>query len=74
MLKCIDVLALGSVYVDGAMTPAERRSLRLHMLVCRHCRKYLRALQLTRATIAHLPVPVAEQTVEQVLSAIPPTE
>ncbi|HCT41193.1 MAG TPA: anti-sigma factor [Moraxellaceae bacterium] len=74
MLKCIDVLALGSAYVDGAMTPAERRSLRLHMLVCRHCRKYLRALQLTRATIAHLSVPVAEQTVEQVLSAIPPTE
>ncbi|MDO8268813.1 MAG: zf-HC2 domain-containing protein [Moraxellaceae bacterium] len=74
MLKCIDVLALGSVYVDGALTPAERRSLRLHMLVCRHCRRYLRSLQLTRATIAVLPVPATEQTVEQVLSAIPPTE
>lgn len=74
MLKCIDVLALGSVYVDGGLTSAERRSLRLHMFVCRHCRKYLRALQLTRATIAVLPVPVTEQTVEQVLSAILPTE
>lgn len=74
MLKCIDVLALGSVYVDGALAPADRRSLRLHMFVCRHCRKYLRALELTRATIAVLPVPVTEQTVEQVLSAIPPTE
>lgn len=74
MLKCIDVLALGSVYVDGALTPAQRRSLRLHMFVCRHCRRYLRSLQFTRATIAILPVPVAEQTVEQILSVIPPTE
>lgn len=74
MLKCIDVLALGSAYVDGAMTPAERRSLRLHLLMCRHCRKYLRALTLTRATIAALPIPVAVGRVEQILSVIPPAE
>lgn len=74
MLKCIDVLALGSVYVDDTLTPAERRSLRLHLFMCRHCRKYLRALQLTRATIAALPVPVEEPQVELILSAIPPAE
>lgn len=74
MLKCIDVLAMGSSYVDGALTPAERRSLRLHLLICRHCRKYVRAMDLTRRTVRHLPVPADESRVVRILSLIPPAD
>lgn len=74
MLTCIDVLALGSSYVDGALAPAERRSLRLHLLICRHCRKYLRAVTLTRQTVQMLPVPADESQVIRILSLIPPAD
>lgn len=74
MLKCREVLVLGSSYVDGALTPAERRALRLHLLICRHCRKYVRCLRLTRATVGMLLVPVEEQRIRQILSVIPSSD
>lgn len=72
MLKCRDVLALGSAYVDGATTPGERMALRLHLLVCGHCRKFVRALRLTVRTAEQVPVPADELQVQRILSRIPP--
>jgi hypothetical protein len=72
MLTCIEVLAQGSAYLEGDLSPAGRRSLRLHLLLCLHCRKYIRALALTRQTVRELPVPADEQRVGRILSLIPP--
>lgn len=72
MLKCRDVLALGSQYVDGAVSPSQRLALRLHLLVCGHCRRFVRHLRLTRATVAVLPLPVTELQVQRILAALPP--
>lgn len=74
MLKCRDVLALGSAYVDGAQTPAQRFALRTHLLICGHCRRYIRALRLTISSIEALPLPVSEAQVVAVLARIPPRD
>ena len=48
MLKCRDVLAQGSDYLDGGLDARAQFALRLHLMICRHCRRFLRSLRLTR--------------------------
>lgn len=72
MLKCRDVLALGSAYVDGATSPGEKLALRMHLLICGHCRRFIRSLRLTRSTVALMPLPVSELQVQKILALIPP--
>lgn len=74
MLKCRDVLALGSVYVDGAQSPGQRFALRTHLLICGHCRRYIRALRLTVRSIDALSLPASEAQVAAVLARIPPQD
>ncbi len=74
MLSCHDVLHLGSDYVDDALDGPTRRRLRLHLLMCRHCRRYLHHLRLTAATAGALPLPADEARVQAVLSQLPPAE
>ncbi len=72
MLKCRDVLALGSVYVDGATTRRETFALRTHLLMCGHCRRFIRALRLTTRTVEQLSLPVDEGRVQQIIALLPP--
>lgn len=72
MLKCRDVLALGSSYVDGAASSREKMALRMHLLICGHCRKFIRSLKLTRRTVEQMPLPVSELQIQKVLARIPP--
>ena len=53
MLKCKHVVAKADAIVDGApLTRRERFALRLHLLMCHHCRRYIRQL---RALLGTLP-------------------
>ncbi|MGH8493219.1 MAG: anti-sigma factor family protein [Moraxellaceae bacterium] len=74
MLKCRDVLALGSVYVDGAQTARARLALRAHLLICGHCRQYIRSLRLTVASVQSLRLPVSEAEVARILAQLPRPE
>lgn len=74
MLTCHEVLVLGSDYLDGALDSPARRRLRLHLLMCRHCRRYLHHLRLASATAGALPVPADETRVQAVLAQLPPAE
>lgn len=72
MLKCRDVLAQGSLYIDGASSVRERFALHGHLLICGHCRRFIRALRLTRATAALMPFAVSEATVLRIVAMLPP--
>lgn len=74
MLKCRDVLAQGSAYIDGAQTARERLALRAHLLICGHCRQYLRSLRLTAASVQSLRLPVTEAEVTRILESLPGPE
>lgn len=53
MLKCKDVVEKADALVDGSpLTWRERLAMRLHLLICHHCRRYVRQL---RALLNNLP-------------------
>lgn len=53
MLKCKHVVEKAGALVDGTpLSPRERFALRLHLMMCHHCRRYVRQL---RALLGFLP-------------------
>jgi anti-sigma factor RsiW len=73
MLKCRDVLGLGSVYVDDALPTAELWQVRMHLLICSHCRAYVQKLRLTIHTVQELDaLQTREADVELVLGRVLP--
>lgn len=51
MLKCHEVTALASDWLDDELTFAERMRVRVHLLMCRHCRHFVDGLASTRQTV-----------------------
>ncbi len=47
MLRCRDVADLASDYVDGDLRRSRRLAVRLHLTICRLCRRYVRQLRET---------------------------
>ena len=46
MLKCQHVEQRADALIDGERLPiTERLALRTHLMICRHCRRYLRQLR-----------------------------
>ncbi|WP_339898200.1 hypothetical protein [uncultured Gilvimarinus sp.] len=56
MLSCRDVTQQASDHIDLADEPLHRPSLqvRLHLLLCRHCRRFVRHLRATRTLAAQV--------------------
>lgn len=68
MLKCKDVVERADALVDG--TPLgwrERFALRMHLLMCHHCRRYVRQLQ---ALVSSLRRPPSETTSQDKIEAV----
>lgn len=68
MMSCREVAALANDHVDGRLTRAQRVGVRLHLLMCTHCRRAVRQLRATIALVRELgraptpaPAPVTEQ-------------
>ncbi len=48
MLKCRDILEHADGYLADELTQWQRVQFRLHLALCRHCRRYVRQLRLTQ--------------------------
>lgn len=51
MLKCRELEANSSQLLDGDLPWRVRLSMRLHLLICGHCRRFLEHLRLVRDTM-----------------------
>ena len=49
MLKCRDVLEQADAYLANEMTSWQRMGFRVHLTLCRHCRRYIKNLRLTQS-------------------------
>lgn len=71
MLKCRDVLEIGSAYVDAGLTRSDVWNVRMHLLICGNCRAYIQKLRLTIHTAgeleSHAP---SERQVEDILMKV----
>lgn len=67
MLKCRDMPAEASLAIDDTLGWRRRLSLRFHVLMCQHCRRYLR--QMTRLSRAwrEQDTPASDEEVAKVL-------
>ncbi|UZD65910.1 zf-HC2 domain-containing protein [Marinobacter sp. AN1] len=41
MLMCRDLARIGSDYIDGQLSTADNFSVKMHLLMCRHCRSFI---------------------------------
>jgi len=71
MLKCQHLVEKADALVDGTpISLRERLALRLHLMMCHHCRRYVRQL---RALLGFLPrdkQPLEEAAIEDILKKL----
>jgi predicted anti-sigma-YlaC factor YlaD len=72
MLSCREVVERSSALLDGDLSLRERMSMRMHLAMCRHCRRYWRHLRLLvrrlrQAQGGELPPP---ELVDRIMSAL----
>lgn len=75
MLKCKEVVQRADALIDGTpLSFGERLALRTHLMICRHCRRYVRQLD---ALTEHLRqqtsvAPLDDGEVDAILARLPP--
>jgi predicted anti-sigma-YlaC factor YlaD len=47
VFTCKDISDTASDYLEGPTTLLQRLQLRLHLTICKHCRRYVKQLKLT---------------------------
>jgi predicted anti-sigma-YlaC factor YlaD len=58
MLKCVEIVALSSDYLDGQLRFSDGLSVRTHLAICRNCRRFVRQMRLTLRVLQQLPEPI----------------
>ena len=56
MLKCEDVVEQADAYLARELTSWQRLQFNHHLIVCRHCRSYIKAFKITEQVSQQLPV------------------
>jgi anti-sigma factor RsiW len=55
MLKCRQLVALSSDYLDAQLGLRQRLAVRAHLAICWKCRRFVRQLRLSQAVLRQLP-------------------
>jgi hypothetical protein len=55
MLNCLEMTERASDFLEGALPWRVRLQMRLHLMMCRFCREYLRQMNLVVRTLRRLP-------------------
>ncbi|MEX2660682.1 MAG: zf-HC2 domain-containing protein [Vicinamibacterales bacterium] len=55
MLNCKEITQRASDFLDGTLPWRDRLEVRLHLMMCRFCREYLRQMNLVVRTLRRLP-------------------
>lgn len=70
MLSCREISERGSELLEGRASWRVWAAARLHLMMCRHCYRYLQQLRLTRAVLRRVPTGKPPVDAQRVLSAI----
>ncbi|KAF0807676.1 MULTISPECIES: anti-sigma factor family protein [Alcanivoracaceae] len=74
MLKCKEVVQRADALVDGTpLSLGERLALRTHLMICRHCRRYVRQLDALTEHLRHQApdAPLGDDQVDAILARLP---
>lgn len=67
MLSCRDITERASDYLDGDISGRQRLAIRMHIMICRHCRRLLRQLSLLRISLGRRQPQLTEAQQRQLL-------
>ena len=70
MLKCSQIAEHGDALLASELKPGRRLSVQLHLLICRHCRRYIRQLRQLIHSVSSMHGPANDEQVRQVLNAV----
>lgn len=70
MLKCSQIVEHADALLASELTPGRRFTVQMHLLICRHCRRYVRQLRQLLRSIAAMHGPADDEQVRQVLNAV----
>lgn len=68
LITCRQVCETASDYIEGPVSLRQRLLLRMHLLICKHCRRYLSHLRAVIGIAAQ--VPPADEPSEQEIDAL----
>ncbi len=54
MLKCVEIVALSSDYLDGQLRFTDGLSVRAHLAMCHNCRRFVQQMRLTLRVLQQL--------------------
>ncbi len=54
MMSCREVVELANDHLDQRLSVGQRIAFRMHLAMCRHCRRYLRQLRATLRALTEL--------------------
>ncbi|MCJ8170149.1 zf-HC2 domain-containing protein [Atopomonas sediminilitoris] len=61
MLSCRELAEQASQYLDKDLSLSQQLSVRMHLLMCRHCRRFIHQLRLGQQVIRQYPEPLDER-------------
>jgi len=67
MLTCKELTELVTDYAEGNLSFMDRLRFRMHVGMCRNCRRYVRQVKATTAALGMLPPPELSPELEQEL-------
>ncbi|HEX9049151.1 MAG TPA: zf-HC2 domain-containing protein [Anaeromyxobacter sp.] len=67
MMTCKEITELVTDYAEGNLSFADRLRFRMHLGMCRDCRRYVRQVKATAAALGKLPPPELPPDVEREL-------
>jgi predicted anti-sigma-YlaC factor YlaD len=65
MLTCREVTELANAYLDGELRLMTRLQMRVHLMMCKHCPKYIDQLASTTKLLRALPSDAPSSDVEE---------
>jgi predicted anti-sigma-YlaC factor YlaD len=67
MLMCRDLARIASDYIDGELGPMDKVSVKMHLLMCGHCRTFIGNL---RASVALMKAHSSQQPNDELIQKI----
>lgn len=70
MLSCREVTRQADRYLEGGLTRGQRFAMRLHLMMCHHCRRYIRQLRALLQAIPSMHRRATDQEVEEIMGRL----
>lgn len=70
MLSCRDITQKANDYLEKDLPFAARMNVKMHLLICIHCRRYIKQLQTTIHTLGRIQPPAANTATEQQIQQV----